>query len=61
MNAPADLARVNASTADALHGYKSYTLGAPTSGATSIAHIGWTTNDGRRSRTRWTSPTSCAR
>jgi hypothetical protein len=48
MNAPADLSKVNASAADAVHGYKSYTLGGFTFRRDEyFAHIGWTTNDGR--------------
>jgi len=48
MNAPADLFKVNASTPDAVHGYKSYTLGAFTFRRDEyFAHLGWTTNDGR--------------
>jgi hypothetical protein len=54
--------KVNASTPDAVHGYKSYTLGAFTFRRDEyFAHIGWTTATAARSRTRWTSRTSCAR
>jgi hypothetical protein len=48
MNAPTDIAKVLASPADKLHGYKSFKLGSFNFRRDEyFAHIGWTTRDGR--------------
>ncbi|HEY4068627.1 MAG TPA: hydroxyquinol 1,2-dioxygenase [Burkholderiaceae bacterium] len=48
MNAPTDLKHVLASAPDALHGYKTFTLGSFKFRRDEyFAHIGWTTRDGR--------------